>query len=160
VLSLTPFTHSYNYRSAMLHGTASFLEDDDEKMYAMELITNHVHPNRWNDSRTPATKTEITSTGIIRVELTSASAKIRTGPPVDKDKSDLENAEMRNRVWVGVVPVYETLGTPITGEHSLVKSAPVSVTGAIEKRNGKEKDWAEMVATEKLEVPLQHTNGT
>jgi len=144
----------------MLHGTASFLEDDDEKMFAMELITNHVHPNRWNDSRTPPTKTELTSTGIMRVDLTSASAKIRTGPPVDKDKSDLENEEMRNRVWVGVVPVYETLGTPITGEYSLVKSAPVSVTGAIETRNGKEKTWAEMVATKKMDLPLQHTNGT
>jgi uncharacterized protein len=144
----------------MLHGTASFLEDDDEKMFAMELITNHVHPNRWNDSRTPPTKTELTSTGIMRVDLTSASAKVRTGPPVDKDQSDLENEEMRNRVWVGVVPVYETLGTPITAEYSLVKRAPVSVTGPIEKRNGKEKTWAEMVAAEKMDLPLQHTNGT
>jgi len=158
VLSFTPYSHSYNYRSAMLHGTATYLEDDDEKMFAMELITNHVFPNRWRDSRTPPTKTELTSTGIMRVDLTSASAKVRTGPPVDADKSDWDDMEMRNRVWVGVVPVYETLGEPNTAEYSLVKSAPSAVTGYVEKRNSKEKGWAEMVAIEKLELPLEHKN--
>jgi uncharacterized protein len=159
ILTFTPYSHNYNYRSAMVHGTASFLEDDEEKMFAMEQITNHVHPNRWTDSRTPPTKTELTATGIMRLDITSASAKVRTGPPQDADKEDWANMEMRNRVWVGIVPVYETLGEPITGEYSLVKNAPAATEGYIKERNAKEKGWSELVAKEKLDLPLEHTNG-
>ena len=156
VLSFTPFSHSYNYRSAMVHGTATFLEDDEEKMFAMELITNHVHPNRWTNSRTPPKKSELASTGIMRVNITSASAKIRTGPPKDKDKDDLEDMDMRNRVWVGTIPVYETLGEPNTAEYSLVKEVPREVREYIDARNGKEKVWSELVGRKKLDLPLEH----
>jgi hypothetical protein len=75
------------------------------------------------------------------------------------DKDDWENMEMRNRVWVGIVPVYETLGEPITGEYSLLKSAPAATEGYIKKRNAKEKGWSELVAKEKLDLPLEHPNG-
>ena len=144
----------------MVHGTATFLEDDEEKMFAMELITNHVHPNRWTNSRTPPKKTELASTGIIRVNITSASAKIRTGPPKDKDKEDWEDMEMRNRVWVGTIPVYETLGEPITTEYNLVKKVPKEVREYIGTRNKKEKVWSELVAKKKLDLPLEHQNGS
>jgi hypothetical protein len=143
----------------MLHGTATLLSDDDEKMFAMQLITNHVHPNRWTDSRTPPKPTELASTGIMRLDIHSASAKIHTGPPVDKDEEDWADMEMRNRVWVGTVPVYEVLGEPVTGDYSLVKKAPRGVVEYREKRNGKEKAWAELVAKEKLDLPLEHENG-
>ena len=143
----------------MLHGTATILSDDDEKLFAMQLITNHVHPNRWSDSRTPPRKTELASTGIMRVDITSASAKIHTGPPEDKDKEDWEDMEMRRRVWVGTIPVYETLGEPVTGGYSLVGEAPRGVVEYREGRNGKEREWAELVAREKLDLPLQHKNG-
>jgi uncharacterized protein len=161
VLSFTPYSHNYNYRSSILHGTASFLDpvnDYDEKLFAMEIITNHVFPSRWTDSRTPPNKTELTSTGIIRVEITSASAKIRTGPPVDVDQDDWENEAMKERVWVGVVPVYETLGEPVTGDYSLV-GVTDRVRENVERRNGKEKEWAERVAREKIDLPLKHENG-
>jgi hypothetical protein len=95
----------------------------------------------------------------MRLNLLSASAKIHTGPAEDKEKSDLEDREMRNRVWVGTVPVYETLGKPIAAEYNFVKSPPAATFAYIEKRNAKEKGWAEMVATEKLELPLDHLNG-
>jgi len=143
----------------MVHGTASVLEDDAEKMFAMELITNHVHPSRWNESRTPPHKTELASTGIMRVNITSASAKIRTGPPGDKDKEDWANMEMRNRVWVGTIPVYETLGEPVAGEYNLVKEIPRGVREFVDKRNGKEREWSELVATKKLDLPLEHGSG-
>lgn len=156
VLSFTPFSHSFNYRSAMVHGTATFLEDDEEKMFAMEIITNHVHPDRWKNSRTPPKKTELASTGIIRVNITSASAKIRTGPPKDTDKEDWEDMEMRNRVWVGTIPVYETLGEPNNAEYNLVKEVPRGIREYIETRNGKEKVWSELVAKKRLDLPLQH----
>jgi len=162
VLTFTPYSHNYNYRSAMLHGTATYLDpitDYQEKLFAMELITNHVFPDRWVDSRTPPTKTELTSTGIMRVDITSASAKIRTGPCVDADKDDFANMEMRERVWVGVVPVYETLGEPVTAEYSLVREPTERVKENVERRNGKERAWAEKVARDKLDLPLKHENG-
>jgi hypothetical protein len=125
----------------------------------MKTITNHVHPNRWNDSRTPPTKTELASTGIIKVTIQSASAKLHTGPPEDKDADDLANTEMRNRVWVGTVPLYEQMGDPITAQYSMVKKAPASVTEVVKQRNVKEKEWAVLVAKEKLDLPLKHENG-
>lgn len=143
----------------MVHGTATFLEDDEEKLFAMELITNHVLPNRWTNSRTPPKKSELASTGIIRVNITSASAKIRTGPPKDKDKEDWEDMEMRNRVWVGLIPVRETLGEPVTVDYSLVKTAPPDVKEYIEQRNSKEMAWSELVAKKRLDLPLEHEDG-
>lgn len=53
VLSLTPYSHNYNYRSAILFGHATLVEDADEKMWAMELITNSVVPDRWRHTRVP-----------------------------------------------------------------------------------------------------------
>jgi uncharacterized protein len=142
----------------MVHGTATFLDDDEEKLFAMEIITNHVHPNRWNDSRTPPRKSELASTGVIRVNITSASAKIRTGPPNDKDKEDWADMEMRNRVWVGVIPLRETLGEPVPVEHNLVKTTPHAIREHIEQRNAKEKAWSELAARKRLDLPLEHEN--
>ena len=97
---------------------------------------------------------------IIRINITSASAKIRTGPPKDADKDDWEDIQMRNRVWVGTIPVYETLGEPVTGEYSLVKEVPRGVMEYIGTRNGKEKGWSKLVTEKKLDLPLDHGNAS
>ena len=125
----------------------------------MQTITNHVHPNRWNESRTPPTKTELASTGIIKITIRSASAKIHTGPPEDKDADDLANTELRNRIWVGTIPLYEEMGEPVTASYSLVKSVPDCIEEVVKKRNLREKKWAVLVAKEKLDLPLKHENG-
>jgi len=79
VLSLTPNTHSYNYRSAVLHGVASLVTDAAEKLWAMELITNSVCPGRWQNSRVPPDAAEMSSTQIMRVKVENGSAKVREG---------------------------------------------------------------------------------
>lgn len=112
VLALTPNHHSYNYRSAILHGFASSVVDKEEKLWAMEKITNSVVDDRWENSRIPPTKTEMTSTQILRVKVVDASAKVRNGGPGD-DKEDLKDEELRKRVWIGVVPTWTAYGTPI-----------------------------------------------
>lgn len=94
--------------SSRLHGFATPVTDGDEKMWAMEKITNAVVPTRWENSRIPPTKTEITSTQIIKVKIADASAKVRTGPPGD-DKEDLKDEELRKKVWIGVVPTWITV---------------------------------------------------
>lgn len=103
VLALTPNNHSMNYRSALLHGYASLVTDPEEKLYAMELMTNNLIADRWANTRVPPNKTEMTSTAILRVEIVDASAKVREGGP-GEDRCDERNEAVRGRVWTGVVP--------------------------------------------------------
>lgn len=111
VLALSSFHHSYNYRSAVLFGHATLVEDEAEKLYAMELITNSVVPGRWDNTRLPPTKAEIQSTSILRVKIRSGSAKIRDGG-VSDEKFDLENQDLLDSTWTGVVPIHKTMGEP------------------------------------------------
>lgn len=119
VLALSAFNHSYNYRSAVVFGHAHPVENQEEKMYAMELITNSVVPDRWRNSRLPPTSAEMQSTSILKVKIASASIKFRDGG-VNDDKHDLENEEALNSVWTGVVPVYTVMGDPIPGPYNRV----------------------------------------
>ncbi|EKG13250.1 FMN-binding split barrel-related protein [Macrophomina phaseolina MS6] len=125
VLALSPFSHSYNYRSAILFGHATVLpsflppssEDatktpNPEALYAMQLITDSVLPGRWQHTRTPPTSAEMQSTRILKVAIAAATAKARTGPPKD-ERADLRNTDVVAKVWAGVVPVWETFGEPV-----------------------------------------------
>jgi len=123
ILALTPFNHSCNYRSAVVHGYAHEVSDPAEKMYALELITDSMIPFRWENSRVPPTPAEMTSTGVLRVDIVSASAKIRAYAP-GNDKADLADEEMRERVWTGVVPSNIQYGEPVPAEENLVKEVP------------------------------------
>ena len=105
VLASTPFNHSCDYRSAVVHGYANVVTDDAEKLYAMELITNNLISNRWDNTRVPPTKAELQSTGVLRIDVASASAKVHTGGPSD-DRKDLKDDEVKERVWTGVVPTW------------------------------------------------------
>jgi nitroimidazol reductase NimA-like FMN-containing flavoprotein (pyridoxamine 5'-phosphate oxidase superfamily) len=120
VLALTPNHHSYNYRSAILHGFATPVTGVEEKLWAMEKITNSVVENRWENSRIPPTKTEMTSTQILKVRVVDASAKVRNGGPGD-DRADLKNEELRAKTWIGVVPTWITFGEPVAGPENRVE---------------------------------------
>lgn len=73
VLSLTPFHNSCNYRSAVVYGYASLVDDEAEALYAMKIITDNMLPERWAKSRSPPTKAELASTAILRVRIESVS---------------------------------------------------------------------------------------
>ncbi|KAH8904442.1 flavin-nucleotide-binding protein [Coniochaeta sp. PMI_546] len=117
VLSLTPNSHSYNYRSATLFGHATLVTEVDEKLFAMRLITNGVVPGRWEGTRVPPNAGEMASTSVLRVKIAAGSAKIRAGGPSD-DKGDMTDEELKDRVWTGVVPVYQTLGEPLASGYN------------------------------------------
>ncbi|KAG6010926.1 hypothetical protein E4U21_002596 [Claviceps maximensis] len=119
VLALSAFNHSYNYRSAVLFGHATPVEDQAEKLYAMQLITNSVVPDRWRHTRQPPSKAEMQSTSILRVSIASGSAKIRDGG-VSDDVHDLEDPHVRDSVWTGVVPVYSVMGDPVPGPYNCI----------------------------------------
>jgi hypothetical protein len=92
----------------------------EEKLWAMKKITNSVVENRWENSRIPPTKTEMTSTQILKVTVVDASAKVRNGGPGD-DRADLKNEELRAKTWIGVVPTWITFGEPVAGPENKVE---------------------------------------
>jgi nitroimidazol reductase NimA-like FMN-containing flavoprotein (pyridoxamine 5'-phosphate oxidase superfamily) len=124
VLALTPNHHRYNYRSAILHGFATPVTDADEKIWAMEKITNGVVDDRWANTRIPPTKTEMTSTQILKVRVVDASAKVRAGWPSD-DRADMKNDELRAKTWVGVVPTWVTYGAPVPSPDNKLSKVPI-----------------------------------
>jgi hypothetical protein len=93
-----------NYRSAVVFGRAKEVEGE-EKMRALEIVTENILKGRWEESRKPNAK-EMKATSVLRLEIEEASAKIRTGPPGD-EKEDYELP-----IWAGVVPLNHTWGTP------------------------------------------------
>ncbi|MCJ1474297.1 hypothetical protein MMC13_002955 [Lambiella insularis] len=123
VLALTPNHHSMNYRSAVLHGYATLVTSPEEKLYAMELVTNNLVPARWENTRVPPNKVEMQSTSILRVKIVDASAKIRNGGP-GEDRKDEKDDNVRGKVWTGVIPAYAVLGEPVPAETNRVAVPP------------------------------------
>lgn len=103
VLARSAFHHSMNYRSAVVFGRARAITDENEKRAALRVITDHIVPGRWNDVREPNAQ-ELKATLVLGLEISEASAKVRTGPPID-DEDDYNLP-----IWGGVLPlrtVYE-----------------------------------------------------
>lgn len=104
VLARSAFHHSMNYRSAVIFGKARLVEGE-EKIKALEVISEQILPGRWEEVRGPNTK-ELKATSVLALEIEQASAKIRTGPPGDeKEDYDLP-------IWAGVLPIKSVYGPP------------------------------------------------
>ncbi len=106
VLARSAFHHSINYRSAVLFGNGEAVSDPEQKMDALGRFTERLMPGRWNDVRWPDRR-ELKATGVIAMPIESASAKIRSGPPVDDDE------DMALPVWAGVLPLEQSFGALI-----------------------------------------------
>ena len=105
VLARSAFHHSMNYRSVVVFGTAKIIKGEREKYEALKLFTEHIAPNRWAEIR-PPNEQELKATTILSLPITEASAKIRSGNPVD----DEEDYELN--VWAGVIPLAMKAGEP------------------------------------------------
>lgn len=106
VLARSAFHHSVNYRSVVVYGRATVVEDLHDKAAALEALVEHVLAGRASTSRAPDEK-ELRSTLVLRVPLDEASAKLRSGGPKD-DEEDMDLA-----VWAGHVPLRVVAGEPI-----------------------------------------------
>ncbi|CEL03603.1 hypothetical protein ASPCAL04755 [Aspergillus calidoustus] len=126
VLILRAFTHSWNYRSAVLFGHAAIVADEAEKLWALKLITNKLIPGQWDQVRSPPTTAELVQTQILRVRVKSGSVKVRAGPPAD-DRADLENAHVQAKCWAGYVPVVEHMLQPIQSAYINIREVPEHV---------------------------------
>ncbi|MBV9925837.1 MAG: pyridoxamine 5'-phosphate oxidase family protein [Acidobacteria bacterium] len=117
VLARSAFHHSINYRSVVVFGRARVVEEEAEKAAALEAFTEHVMPGRWADVRWP-TAQELAATTVLAIRLTEASAKIRTGPPVD-DEEDYQLP-----VWAGVLPLSVEPGRPVADPRLPAETEP------------------------------------
>ena len=105
VLARSAFHHSINYRSVVAFGTARKIEQPDEKIHALQIISEHLLAGRWKDVR-PPTEKELKATSALEFTIEEASAKIRQGPPLD-DEEDYSLP-----VWAGIVPLKIETKTP------------------------------------------------
>lgn len=106
VLARSVFNHSMNYRSVVILGKATLVDDAEEKLTALRLLSEHILPGRWDDARQPNER-ELKATSVLRVPIEEFSAKVRTGPPVD-DAEDLAFP-----TWAGVLPLEMKVGEAI-----------------------------------------------
>lgn len=106
VLARSVFNHSMNYRSVVILGKATLVDDPPEKLAALRILSEHIIPGRWDDARQPNER-ELKATSVLRVPIQEFSAKVRTGPPID-DEEDYSFP-----TWAGVIPLDTTTGPPI-----------------------------------------------
>jgi nitroimidazol reductase NimA-like FMN-containing flavoprotein (pyridoxamine 5'-phosphate oxidase superfamily) len=106
VLARSAFHHSMNYRSVVVFGVARAVDDADEKTRVLRALSEHLVPGRWRDVRGPAPG-ELKATSVLSLPIDEASAKIRTGPPLDEEEDYALPA------WAGVVPLSLKAGEPV-----------------------------------------------
>lgn len=126
VLARSAMHHSMNYRSVVIYGKGRSVQDPEEKLMSLETFVEHVVPGRWADIRPPSA-TELKVTEVIALALEEASAKIRTGPPID-DEDDYALD-----VWAGVIPFQLGVGAPIN-DPRLDASIPIPAYASGYKR--------------------------
>jgi uncharacterized protein len=111
VLARSAFHHSMNYRSVVIFGKVSAVDDPAEKTEALRCFTEHIIKGRWVEVRPPS-KAELSGTTVLSLPLEEASAKVRTGPPLD-DEEDYQLP-----VWAGVLRL-RTVGEELVSDPRL-----------------------------------------
>ncbi|MDQ1453639.1 MAG: uncharacterized protein QOK38_3505, partial [Acidobacteriaceae bacterium] len=107
--------HSMNYRSVVAFGMARSIEDIQGKVEALRVISDHLIAGRWNEVRKPTAK-ELKATSVLEFTIEDASAKTRSGPPLDDEE------DYALPVWAGVVPLQLRAAAPLRDprlEHDL-----------------------------------------
>jgi nitroimidazol reductase NimA-like FMN-containing flavoprotein (pyridoxamine 5'-phosphate oxidase superfamily) len=104
VLARSAFHSSVNYRSVVILGTAEPVAAD-EKITALKTISDHIVPGRWESLR-PVKQEEIDQTAVLKLDIVEASAKIRTGPPVDDEE------DYALPIWAGTLDFAAPAATP------------------------------------------------
>jgi hypothetical protein len=97
--------HSVNYRSVLVFGQATPIEARSEKATAIEAFTERLIPGRWDEVRPPTAK-ELKAIQVFALPLNEASAKTRSGPPVDDEE------DYALDTWAGVIPLATAAGVP------------------------------------------------
>ncbi|HEY6230451.1 MAG TPA: pyridoxamine 5'-phosphate oxidase family protein [Pyrinomonadaceae bacterium] len=107
VLARSAFHHSMNYRSVVIFGNATLVDDRAAKLAALFAFSEHVIRGRWDDVRQPSER-ELKATAVLSLSLAEASAKVRSGSPADDEE------DYALEVWAGVIPLKLSAGAPIS----------------------------------------------
>lgn len=130
VAARSAFNHSVNFRSAVVHGSVRHVRSPKEHERALRLITDHLLPGRWDEVR-PMLDKERRATGVLALEIEAASAKVRTGGPVD----DAEDQALP--IWGGVLPLTLAFGAPEgDGQGPAAEAVPASLAAAVSRFAG------------------------
>jgi hypothetical protein len=127
VLARSAFNSSMNYRSVTVFGTPTLIDGKEKKLRALRLVSEHSMPGRWAELRDSHDR-EIKMTGVIALQIESASAKISAGKP-DDDEADYEIP-----VWAGVLPVTTSIGALEDDERLLPGATPSDAMKALQNR--------------------------
>lgn len=119
VFARSAFNSSMNYRSATVFGRPSLVEGDAEKLHAMRVISEHTMPGRWDELREPLQR-EVKMTGVIALQIESASAKVASSMPDDEDE------DYAIPIWAGVLPIESKL-TELQSDDRLLEGVEPSV---------------------------------
>jgi nitroimidazol reductase NimA-like FMN-containing flavoprotein (pyridoxamine 5'-phosphate oxidase superfamily) len=117
VLARSAFHHSVNYRSAVILGTATLVSGFDEKFAVLKGLIDHVAPGRWDHIRHPNEK-ELAATSVLSIPIEEASAKVRTGDPID------DEADYAMPIWAGQIPIAANTLAPLA-DARLAASTPL-----------------------------------
>ena len=125
VLARSAFHSSMNYRSATVFGKPELVDDRDGKLHAMRVISEHTMPGRWDELREPF-ENEIKMTGVIAIDIESASAKLSAGMPEDEEE------DYATPIWAGVIPVQNVLTELAADDRVLDNVTPSASVRALE----------------------------
>ncbi len=128
VLARSAFNSSMNYRSVTIFGEPRLVDSREEKLLAMKLISEHIMPGRWAELRDPLER-EIKMTGVIAIDIESASAKVSKGMPDDEDEDYLAP------VWAGILPLETRLGDLVDDDRLLPDVAPSEIVKSLQGRS-------------------------
>jgi nitroimidazol reductase NimA-like FMN-containing flavoprotein (pyridoxamine 5'-phosphate oxidase superfamily) len=127
VYARSVFNSSMNYRSVTVFGTPRLVEGRDEKLHALKVIADSTMPGRWDEVRESHDK-EIKMTGVIALEIESASAKVSTGMPDDEDEDyDIP-------IWAGILPLESRFQTALSDDRLIDDAQPSSIVKAMENK--------------------------
>ena len=105
VLARSAFHHSMNYRSVVVFGKASIVDEGSEKLAALRSLSEQMICGRWDDARKP-NEQELKATTVLSLPLVEVSAKVRTGPPLDDEE------DYKLPIWAGVIPLHLVADAP------------------------------------------------
>ncbi len=119
VLARSAFHHSMNYRSVVILGVAIAVTEPVERLRALEAIVEHAVPGRWPQVRPPSAG-ELRATMVLRLPIEEASAKVRSGGPLD------EAEDLGWPCWAGHVPLRLVALAPVPDGDARAETPPAA----------------------------------
>lgn len=127
VFARSTFNSSMNYRSATVFGTPQLVDGHDDKLRAMRMISEHTMPGRWEEVR-DSHEREVKMTGVIALDIDTASAKIASGMPEDEEE------DYNIPVWAGLLPIENCLKTLQSDDRLLDNVSPSDALRSLENK--------------------------